>query len=110
MPQKHAVKAANIGQKKLKSKSKSKLIEWEERVSSRGIRDVLVKVSIMESQLKPREKVGRQSREESHGTLQGEIAPHPMDVDETFWTEEPVIPAAKKRVRQPAFASPALHR
>ena len=106
MPQKYAVKAANISRKKLKSKAK--LIEWEARVHSRGIRDVPVEVSTMESRPKPRRKAGRQLKEESHGTLQGETAPQPIDVDETFWVEEPAIPAAEKRVRQLACPSPAL--
>ena len=50
MPQKYAIKAANIGRKK--SKSKAKLVEWEARAHSQEIKDVPVEVSTIKSQPK----------------------------------------------------------
>jgi hypothetical protein len=82
-----------------RSRSKAKVIEWEPRAYSRGIRDVPVEVGAMESQPKPKKKAGRRPRAENNDTLQGETAPQSMDVDETPWAE-PVIPAREKRVRQ----------
>ena len=86
------------------SKLKAKVIEWEPRKHSRGIRDVPVEVTEMASRPKPRKKASRRPRAEGNASLQGEAAPQPMDIDETFWVdlEEPVMPASKKRVRQPA--------
>ena len=92
------VKAAKLRQ----AKSKAKVIEWEAREHSRGIRDVPVEVSAMESQRKPRKKAGRRPEAESRDLLPGETAPQPMDVDGTFWVEGPVIPTSEKRVRRPA--------
>ena len=79
------------------------MIEWETRVYSRGIRDVPVEVSGMESQPKPREKAGKRPRAENNDTLQGKTAA-PMDISKEFWVEEP-MPASKRRVRQPACPS-----
>ena len=50
-------------------------------------------------------KAGRRPREKRNNPLQGEAAPQPMDVDETFRVEEPVMPASEKRVRQLACHS-----
>ena len=72
---------------------------------TRRIRDVPVEVSDMESQPKPRKKPGRQLAVENNDLLQGETAPQPMDVDETFWVEEPVTGSSKKKVRQFAYPS-----
>jgi len=93
------VKAADV----LRRKSKAKAIEWEPRVYSRGIRDVPVEVISTAHQPRSREKGTRRPSAENDNTLQGEAAPHPMDVDETFWVEEPVMPTSEKRVRQPAY-------
>src|SRR5258708_36342459 len=90
-----------------RAKSKVKVIEWEMRVHSRGIRDVPVEVSAMASQPKRRKRASRQPRSENNDMLQGEIAPQPMDVDEAFCMEEPVIAPSEKRVRQPEFPSSA---
>jgi hypothetical protein len=97
------VKAANFHQ----TKFKAKVIEWEPREHSRGIRDVPVEVIDMASRPKPRKKASRRPRAEDNAALQGEAAPQPMDINETFWVdlEEPVIPMSKKRVRQPACPS-----
>lgn len=95
------VKAAKFGQ----AKSRSKVIEWETRQYSRGTREVPVEVSTMESQPKPRKKTGRRRKTENNYALQGEAAPQPMDVDDTFWMEEPVVVASEKRVRCPALPS-----
>jgi len=62
--------------------------------------DVPVEVTVPASPPRPRETSRRQLREEHNITLQGEAAPQFMDVDETFWVEESVIPVGEKRVRQ----------
>jgi hypothetical protein len=104
------VKAAHL----CRSRAKAKLIEWETREYSRGTRDVPVDVSARASQPKLGKKQGkkasRRPRAERNGTdesdpLQGEAAPQSMDVDGSFWVEEPVTPAGEKRVGQPAFPS-----
>ena len=98
------IKAANYR----RAKSKGKVIEWETRVHSRGVRDVPVEVSAMASQRQLRKKDRRRKMAEQNDPLQGhgEAAPQSMDVDEIFWAEEPVMPTSEKRVRQPAFPSP----
>ena len=95
------VKTAN----RRKARSKAKVIEWEAREHSRGTRDVPVEVSAVASQRKPRGETGRWARAENNDPLQGEAAPQPMDVDETFWVEEPVMHTTEKRVRQPSCTS-----
>jgi hypothetical protein len=98
MPKKcDTVKAANLR----RTKSKAKVIEWESREYSRGIRDVPVEVVDLKSRPKPRKKASRRPRAEKNAALRGETAPQPMDVDETFWVEEPVMPTSKKKVRLP---------
>jgi hypothetical protein len=103
MPKKNrdTVKAANFRRTKLKAK----VIEWEPREHSRGIRDVPVEVTDMTSRPKPRKRASIRPRVENNAALQGETTPQPMDVDETLWVEDPVIPAIEKRVRQPACPS-----
>src|SRR5260370_6913411 len=86
-----------------RAKSKVKVIEWETRVHSRGIRDVPVEVSATASQPKRRKRASRWPRSENNDMLQGKIAPQPMDINEAFCMEEPVIAPSKKRVRQPKF-------
>jgi hypothetical protein len=104
MPKKSVtVKAASLRRSKLKAK----VIEWEPREHSRGIRDVPVEVTDAASRPKLRKKASRRPRAEDDAALQGEAAPQPMDIDETLWVdlEEPVMPASKKRVRQPECPS-----
>ena len=91
------VKVANLRQAKLKAK----VIEWESRAHSRGVRDIPVEVSAAASRPKPRKSACRELRAESAIELPHETAFQPMDVDETFWMEEPVMPASGKKVRQP---------
>jgi hypothetical protein len=88
-----------------RSKTRAKLVEWEARETYRGIRDVPVVVSSRARQPKPREKASRRPRAEKNNSLQGEAALQLMDVDETFWAEDPVMPASKKRVRLHACPS-----
>jgi hypothetical protein len=90
-----------------RAKSRAKVIEWETRAHSRGVRDVPVEVSVTASQPKPRKRSSRRPRAEISDALQGETAPQPMDINETFWMEDPVAPTSKKRVRHPAFPSSA---
>ena len=92
---------------KLLRKSKSKAIEWETRMYSRGTRDVAVEVGGTTSQPRPRKRASRQLSAENNDTLQGEAGPQPMNVDETLWVdpEEPGVPMSEKRVRRPACPS-----
>jgi len=53
----------------------------------------------MESQPRPRKKARRRCRAENKDTLQGETPPRHMDVDETFWVDEPAMPSSEKKVR-----------
>jgi len=102
MPRNHdTVKAADLR----RAKSKARVIEWETRAHSRGIRDVPVQVRATASQPRPRQKASRGERAQNNDALQGETAPQSMDVDETFWAEEPAMPTDEKRVRQPACTS-----
>lgn len=102
MPRKFGtVKAANLRW----AKSKAKVIEWKPQAHSRGVRDVPVEVSAAASRPMPREKVSRQPRAERANGLPNETAPQLMDVDETFWMEEPVLPTGRKRVRLPTCLS-----
>jgi hypothetical protein len=99
------VNAANLR----RTKSKAKVIEWVPRKHSRGIRDVPVEAIATTStgQPKQRKKGSRRPRAENNAALEGETAPQPMDIDETFWVEEPepVMPTSKNKVRQPACPS-----
>ena len=97
----NSVKAVNLS----KSKSTAKVIDWEARVYSRGIRDVPVEVRATASQAKQRKRAGKRPRAENNDTLPSETASRPMDVDEAFWVEEPVMPTSKKRVRRPPCPS-----
>jgi len=84
-------------------KSEAKVIKWETRTYSQGIRDIPVEVSATTSQPRPRKMACRRPRAESNNMSQGEAAPQPMDINETFWVEEQVIPTSEKRVRQPTY-------
>jgi hypothetical protein len=105
MPRNHdTVKVADLR----RAKSRAKLIEWEPRVHSRGIRDVPVEVRATASQPRPRKKGSEGERAQNNDTveaLQGETAPQSMDIDNSFWAEDPVAPTNEKRVRQPACPS-----
>jgi len=74
-------------------------------VHSRGTRYVPVEVRDMASQPRPRKRGSRRQNVENNDMSQSETAPQPMDVDETFWVEEPVMPTSGKRVRQPVCPS-----
>ena len=94
-----AIKVAKL----LQGKSGAKVIKWEPRQHSRGIKDVPVEVTATASQLKPRKMACRQPRTEKNNMLQGETAPQPMDISKTFWVEEPAMSTSKKSIRQPVF-------
>jgi len=95
MPRKRdIVEAASL----FRTKSTARVIEWEPKVHSRGMRYVPVEVGDAESQPRPKKKARRRPRT-------GETPPQPMDVDETFWVDEPVMPSSEKKVRQPACLS-----
>ena len=79
---------------------KPKVLKWEKRKYSQGSRYVPVEVHATASQPGPRKRAGRPQEVENNDTLQGETAPHPMDIDKTFWVEEPVVPTSGKMVQQ----------
>jgi hypothetical protein len=91
------IKASKIS----KTRSKAKFIEWETREHSRGTRDIAVEVSASKGKRMPRQITGRV--EDSQAILHEATLPS-MDVDETFWTEEPVMDQ-QKRVSSPACPS-----
>jgi len=79
--------------------STARVIEWVPKKTSRGIKHVLVDMSTVESQPRPRKKARRRCRAENKDTLQGETPSWHMDVDETFWVDEPAMPSSEKKVR-----------
>ena len=89
------VKAANLCQ----AKSKAKVIEWETREHSRGVRDVPVEVSAAVHQPMLRKRACREPRAESANDSPHETVFQPMDIDKTLWMEDPVMPAGEKKVR-----------
>jgi hypothetical protein len=84
------------GSKVLKRKSKPKVIEWVTRAHSRGTRDIAVEVSTSKGNT-PKENTGGIENREA---IPDEATLPSMDVDETFWTEEPVTDE-QKRVSSP---------
>ena len=94
------VKAASV----LRGKSKAKVVEWESRKYSRGIRYIPVEVSAATtSQSRARKSTSGRPRAETNDMLQGETASQPMDVDEVFWADDLAIPNSERRVRQPSY-------
>jgi hypothetical protein len=85
--------------KVLQRKSKAKVIEWVTEKRSRGTRNIPVEVSTSRNLPMPRRDAGRMEID-NHEAIFHETDPASMDVDETFWIEEPVIPE-QKRVRSP---------
>jgi len=89
--------------KAFQRKSKAKIIDWVSRKGSRGTRHIPVEVSTSTNLLMPRRDAGG-SDMDNHKENLHETDPPSMDVDETFWIEEPVIPE-QKRVSSPARPS-----
>ena len=94
-----ALKTANV----LWGKSKAKVVEWKPQNYSQGIRYIPVEVSAATSQMRTRESASERPRAETNDIPQGETASQPMDVDETFWADDPVIPNSERRVRRPSY-------
>ncbi|KAH9015838.1 hypothetical protein EDB85DRAFT_1892397 [Lactarius pseudohatsudake] len=85
------IKASKVFQRK----SKAKIIDWVSRKGSRGTRNIPVEVSTSTNLLIPRKDAG--GREiDNHEAILHETDPPSMDIDETFWIEEPVIPEPKR--------------
>ena len=101
MPRKHSTVKATSLQRNLKPK----VLKWETKVLSRGIKYVPVEVRDTASQPRPRKRASKRKDVENDDMLQSETAPKPMDVDEIFWVEELVMPTSGKRVRQPVCPS-----
>jgi hypothetical protein len=98
-------KRDTIKARDLQTKARVRVVEWETRMYSRQMRDVPVEVSDSDGESPPKAKkrpkrAARRSRAESSNALQGGTNPQPMEVDETFWAEEPVMPTSEKKVRR----------
>jgi hypothetical protein len=91
------IKASKIS----KTRSNAKFIDWVTREHSRGTRDVAVEVSAPKGKSARRKIAG--GMENNQAILHETTLPS-MDVDETFWTEEPVMDQ-QKRVSSPACPS-----
>jgi hypothetical protein len=85
----------------LKNRSKPKTIEWVTRKYSRGTRDIPVEVSTSKGKRTRRKTT--EGIENCEAILQETTLPS-MDIDETFWTEDPVVDQPK-RVSSPACPS-----
>jgi hypothetical protein len=92
------IKASKV----LKNRSKAKAMEWVIREHSRGTRDIAVEASTSKGKRTPRQITGEV--ENAEAVVLHETAPPSMDIDETFWTEEPVMDK-RKRVSSPACSS-----
>lgn len=93
------IKASKVFQRK----SKAKVIEWVTREHSRGTRYIPVDVSTSTSQqTQGRDAAGMEI--DKHEALLHEADPPSMDVDETPWMQEPVIPE-QRRVSSPTRPS-----
>jgi hypothetical protein len=88
------IKASKIS----KTRSKAKFFEWETREHSRGITDIAVEVSTSKGKRTPRQIAG--GVEDTAEAILHETTLPSMDVDETFWIEEPVMDQ-RKRVSSP---------
>lgn len=88
MPPK-VIKASKI----YKRRSKPKIIDWVTRENSRGTRDIAVEVSTSEWR-KTKKKASRGI--ENHNLASHQATLPSMDIDETFWTEEPVADEMKR--------------
>jgi hypothetical protein len=84
------VKASKI----LGRRSKAKLVEWVPRESSRGTRYAQVELKASKSEPVPTRASSRIKSDESR--LHTPSTAPSMDVDEAFWTEEPVLPKKKR--------------
>ncbi|KAH9013953.1 hypothetical protein EDB85DRAFT_1899444 [Lactarius pseudohatsudake] len=81
--------------KAFQRKSKAKIIDWVPRKGSRGTRHIPVEVSTSTNLPMPRRDAGGRDID-NHEAILHETDPPSMDVDETFWIEEPVIPEQKR--------------
>jgi hypothetical protein len=98
-----------------RTKPRVKVVDWQPRMYSRGIRDVPVEVRAAATpasppkQKKRPKRTARRPRAETNNALQGETNPQPMDVDDMFWAEESVMPTGEKKVRRTACLSSENH-
>jgi hypothetical protein len=89
-------------------KSKIKVIEWEIKKTTRGIKNVPVDVTATASRHKSRQ-TRRQDTQKTNNDKAAlhDASPISMDVDEDIWMEEPVA-SKKKRVGLPPCSSSAV--
>src|ERR1700677_723808 len=85
--------------KLLQRKSKAKVIEWVAREHSRGTRYIPVEVKTSKNLQTPARDTVEMEVDDHRAESQEASLPS-MDVDETFWIEEPDAPE-QRRVRWP---------
>ena len=85
------IKASKV----LKSRYKAKAVDWVIREYSRGTRDVAVKVTTSKGKRTPRQISGVIENNEPEA-ISGEVTLPSMDVDQTFWSEEPATDQPKR--------------
>ena len=87
----------------MQRKSKAKVIEWVPRERSRGTRYFPVNVSTSAGRQTERRDTARMEIDDHEAVLY-EVDPPSMDVDETLWIDEPVIPE-QRSVSPTTFSS-----
>jgi hypothetical protein len=87
----------------IQRKSKAKVVEWVPRERSRGTRYVPVDASTSTGLQTPRRDTARMEIDSHEAALYEADLPS-MDVDETLWIEEPVMPE-QRRVSPTTFPS-----
>jgi hypothetical protein len=88
-----SIKASKI----IERKTKAKVVDWVPRKCSRGVRDIPIDVTALTS--RPKSRQATDGIENNSATLR-EAAFPPVDVNESFWTEEPDV-LKKKTVSSP---------
>ncbi len=86
------IKAAKVTKRR---GSQAKVIEWVTKEYSRGPRNIPVEISTPKRKKARRYSNGGEENSKSAAASHEDLPPS-MDVDETFWTEEPVIEEEKK--------------
>ena len=92
------VKATNVLDRK------PKMVMWKAQETSQGIKYFPVEKTASTSQLKS-SHAGKMDNREAALHESDKTSPPSMDVDETFYMEQPAPPAKKKRVSLPACLS-----
>ena len=79
----------------LRRKSRAKVVEWKARELTHGTKYVQVEVGTSKNPKRVKRPVRNAVRMETDAVLQ-EVDPPSMDVDKTFWIDEPDVPTQKR--------------